>query len=280
MRSRHALPLILAAALLACGGDSGTTSPTTTPPPPPPPPPAVQLEDVAVDRLPSPYYHFAYGGDGRVSFVSFASDLTRYDVTYDAGGRLAEMRNNTIANHDRLQYVYDDAGRVGLVKYLDASDRVYTTVFFTYDGEKLKGIERDRRVDGGFIIDKTVALSYDADGNLFELTTHRPAIAGRQAEETTVDRYEGYDDGINVDGFGLIHDDFFDHLVLLPGVQLQKNNPARETRTGDGINYTVDYVYTYDAAHRPRVKSGDLTVTRNDPNVGRHFQTRSSFSYY
>jgi hypothetical protein len=46
---------------------------------------------------------------------------------------------------------------------------------------------------------------------------------------TTVDLFEQYDNKVNVDGFSLIHDDFFDHLVLLPGVQLQKGNPGRQT---------------------------------------------------
>ena len=139
-------------------------------------------------------------------------------------------------------------------------------------------MERSRRVDGGFIIDKTMALTYDADGNLFELTEHRPAIAGFQDDVTFVDRYEQYDRGRNVDGFDLLHDDFFDHLVLLPGVQLQKNNPGRQTHTGDGQTYTVDYTYIYDG-DRPVTKLGELTYT-NGANAGQRFQTRSDFSYY
>ena len=132
---------------------------------------------------------------------------------------------------------------------------------------------------GGFIIDKTMSFTYHPDGNLLEITEHRPPIDGLQPEATTVDRFEQYDDKINVDGFSLIHDDFFDHLVLLPGVQLQKGNPGRQTHTGDGVNFSVDYSYTYDDKNRPLAKAGDLTIT-NGSDTGRKFQTSSVFSYY
>ena len=116
-------------------------------------------------------------------------------------------------------------------------------------------------------------------GNLQLLTEHRPAIVGLQDDATFVDRFEQYDDGINVDGFGLIHNDFFDHLVLLPEVHLQKGNPRRQTRTGDGLNFVVDYTYTYDDQSRPLSKIGALTIT-NGPDAGRQIQTSSVFSYY
>jgi hypothetical protein len=71
-------------------------------------------------------------------------------------------------------------------------------------------------------------------------------------------RFEQYDQGL--DGFELLHDGLFDPLVLLTGVQLQKGNPQRQTRTGDAQNLTVDFTHTYDG-DRPRTKSGELTYT-------------------
>ena len=152
-------------------------------------------------------------------------------------------------------------------------------VVLSYNGDQLIGLERDRRVQGGFVIDKTMSMTYDVDGNLKDLTEHRPALAGLQDEATSVVHFEQYDSGINVDGFGLIHDDFFDHLVLLPGVQLQQTNPRREARTGDGLNYVVDYTYTYDTQNRPLSKIGALTIT-NGADAGRQIQTSSVFTYY
>lgn len=274
MRYRNPLLLILAAAISACTGDS-----TTAPMVPIPPGPAVLLRDVEIPNLPSPFYHFEYDAAGRVKTASFASGLRMYDVTYDGSGRIAEMSNNALGNRDRLDYSYDNAGRANAVRYVDPNGVVFTKLSFSYNGQKLTGIERQRLLNSAFVVDKTMSLSYHPDGNLSEITEHRPAVAGQQDETTTVDRFELYDDKINVDGFGLLHTEFFDHLVLLPGVQLQKGNPGREIRTGDGINFTVDYTYTYDDRNRPLIKSGDVRLS-NGPDAGQRVQTRSAFSYF
>jgi hypothetical protein len=264
-------------AVAACSGDAVSTAPKP-PIPPIPPIPNVGLKDIVLSNLPSPYYHLEYDESGRISVVSFASGLTNYDVKY-VGGRLSEMQNNIFVNHDRLTYAYDGAGRVREVDYLDGTGAVFTRVHFTYGDAKLIGTERERRIATGFVVDKTVAFSYDADDNLFERTEHLLPIAGVQDDATFVDRYEQYDKGINVDGFGLFHDEFFDHLFLLPGVQLQKGNPRKETRSGDGLNFTVSYTYFYDGQSRPLTKNGDLSIL-NGANAGQHVQISSVFSYY
>ena len=148
MRFRHAGLLILTAALAACNGESGTTAPTVPTPPDPTPSP-VLLRDMVLSNLPSPFYHFEYDAAGRIKFASYASDLTRYDVTYDNAGRLSEMQNNILVNHDRLEYFYDDAGRVGDVRYIGSDVAFFTVVFLSYDGAKLTRLERDRRVAAG-----------------------------------------------------------------------------------------------------------------------------------
>lgn len=257
----------------ACSGyEAGPTSP------PPPKPPVVLLKDVQIPNLPSPFYHFEYDDAGNVKFVSFASDLRRYDVSY-AGGRLDAMQNKILINEDRLTYLYDNAGRVSEVRYADASGVIFTKVTFAYTGEKLTSLHRERILNQVVIPDKDMSFSYDTQGNVLEVTEHHPLIAGVQDETTVVDRYEQYDSGINVDGFSLIHTEFFDHLILLPTVQLQKGNPGRVTRTGSGLTYRIDYSYTYDSQNRPLTKHGQGTFT-NGADAGNSFQTNSAFSYY
>jgi hypothetical protein len=258
----------------ACGGDSAITDPGSTPPPPA----KVLLKDVVVDRLPSPFYHFDYNAEGTITGVSYASGLISYDVSY-LGSRIRQLQTNTLGNHDRIVYSYDSDGRVVGVRYVNADGVTFTIVVYLYEGDKLTGVERSKAVEGGFIIDKTISLSYWPDGNLRELAEHRPAIEGFQGETDGVVSFDQYDTGLNVDGFGLIHDDFFDHFVLLPGVVLQKNNPRRETRTGDGLNYVVDYTYEYDDAKRPVTKRGDLVITGGG-EVGTRVQIGSAFTYY
>jgi hypothetical protein len=275
MRTSTLLGLtITIAAVLACGdsqgpgggsGDGGGG------------PAAVLLKDVVVAHLPSPYYHFEYDSAGQITRVSFASDLLIYDVRYQ-GGRITELRNITLGNMDRLQYVYDAAGRVRTVNYIDATGTVFTRVLLTYAGDELSRLDRERKLEAGFTLDKTMSFSYDADGNLQEIVEYRPALNGQPAT-TTVDRFEQYDDNVNVDAFGLIHNDFFDHVVLLPEVQLQKGNPAREIFSGAGVSYRFEYTYTYDAHQRPLTKGGTATILAG-PDSGRTVPLSTAFSYY
>jgi hypothetical protein len=272
-----ALTLVLAVLAACSGGYDSPTNPGVTTPPPPTP---VLLKDVVIARLPSPFYHFTYDATGRVSNVSYASGLDDFGVTYN-GAKIKELVNTGgIGNRDRIVYAYDDQGRVSGVRYVDANGVTTTVNVYTYAGDKLVGLERSRRVPGGLIIDKTMAFTYYADGNLEKVIEHRPAIDNLQTDATDTTRFEGYDTGLNVDGFSVIHDDFFDHLVLLPGVVIQKNNPGVETRTGDGLTYRVEYSYAYDTdGKRPLTKSGDLVITAGG-TVGSHVATSSVFTYY
>ena len=244
-----------------------------------PPPPVVLLKDLVIPNLPAPYYHFAYDESGRIVRVSFASNFTMYDVQY-ANQRISQLHNNILVNHDRLVYVYDDASRVREVDYTDAAGNIFTRLHLAYSGTRLTTLNRERLTNAGtFVLDRTTTLGYGADGNLSDLTQHYSAIEGIQNEITYNDHFENYDTGTNVDAFGLLHSEFFDHLVLLPMVQLQKGNPRRITHTGDGDNYVVDYTYTYDAKNRPQAKTGDLVFLTGD-HAGQHFNDSATYSYY
>jgi|SRR6266496_2190847 len=273
MRHRYLLLFITATIVLSCKKEKQTIDS----PSPLPQPPTVLIKDVEIAHLPSPFYHFEYNASGEVTFVSYASDLLRYDVSYN-GDKISEMRNNILVNKDRLQYFYDNAGRVNAITYADSTGLVYTRINLTYDGPKLIKLEREIKMGAAFIVDKIITMTYYADGNLLDITVHRPAIAG-QNESTVNDRYEQYDNKINAQGFSLLHDEFFDHFVFLPAAQLQKNNPGRETRTGDGTNYKVDYTYTYDDRGAPLARSGDFVYT-SGPDTGQHFQLSSTYTYY
>lgn len=266
----RASTLVLLLAASACSG--------YTAPPDKGPGTTALLKEIAVPTLPSPFYHFEYDTQGRITAASYAAGLFIYDFSY-AGGRLTEVRNNTVANQDRLTYFYDNSGRVGEIRFSNAAGLMFTRLQLAYAGQQLVRLDRFVLSNSTFINDQTLSMSYDADGNLLELTEHLPAIEGVQPEATFVDRFEQYDTGMNVDGFDLLHTGFFDHLLLLPGVQLQKGNPGKQTRTGDGVNFSVKFSYTYDGQDRPVTKTGDLVIT-NGPDAGRHFQTSSLFSYY
>lgn len=240
--------------------------------------PVALLKDVNVTSLPSPYYHFEYGSGGQITRVAFASDFLSYNVVYQVG-RITELHDSTAGNRDRLQYVYDLAGRVARVDYIDPTNTIFARVTLTYDGDRLIRLDRERTLAGAMTLNKTMTFSYGADGNLEEIVDHRPEISGQQAASTTIDRFEQYDDGVNVEAFGLIHNDFFDHVVLLPDVRLQRGNPAREFFTGGGVDYRFDFTYTYDAQQRPVLKTGTATILTG-PDSGQVTPLSTAYSYY
>ena len=45
----------------------------------------VLLEDITINSLPNPFYHFEYDETRRITAASFASDLRRYDLHYASG---------------------------------------------------------------------------------------------------------------------------------------------------------------------------------------------------
>ena len=276
MRSSRLLGLTLtAAALVGCSDSPVPTQPGGGGGGPPP----VLLKDMIVANLPSPYYHFEYAPSGQITRVSFASQFLDYSVRYQ-NARITELRDSAVGNFNRLEYHYDAVGRVDTVNYHDNSGALYARVLLTYSGSQLVRLDRERMLDTlGLVLEKTMTFSYYPDGNVQDIVDHRPEVAGRQADGTSVDHFEQYDDNVNVDAFGLIHNDFFDHIVLLPNVVLQKGNPARETFTSADIHYRFDYTYTFDGSKRPLTKGGTATVL-SGPDSGQVIPLSTTFSYY
>lgn len=249
-------------------------------PGPVPRPPSVKpvlLKDITIPNLPSPYYHFEYNTDSLVTRAEFSSGLTSYNVLY-SGKQIKEMRNNVFVNQDTLRYVYDNTGKVALIKFIDAENTVYRHVSFLYNGSQIKEIEWDHKEAGvGFLIDRTLTFTYYPDGNVKTITEIRPAFANLP-EHHSVKTFDQYDSKINVDDFSLIHDGIHDHLFL--GVRLQKGNPKKERLEVNGVDlYTIDYVYSYNNDNTPATKKGDFLYL-SGPNAGQRFQTNAVYTYY
>lgn len=260
------------------------TNPHLPPPPPPPEAPAkkILLKDITIPHLPTPYYHFEYNRDSTVTKADFDSGLTMYDVLYN-GNKISEMRNNIIVNHDTLRYIYDDAGKVSMINFINEGNVNYRHVFFGYDGDEVKEIDWDHKEGNvGFVIDRTLKFTYYPDGNVKTITERRPALNGSLESNSTL-LFEQYDDKINVDDFDLVHDGIHDHLFLLQGFRLQRNNPGRETFSGslgtNTVGYTVTYTYTYRTDKTPTLKAGNLLFTAGS-QAGQRFQTSTFYTYY
>jgi hypothetical protein len=237
------------------------------------PPPAVFLKDITIPGLPSPYYFFDYDASGKISFASHASGDRNYEVLYN-GDKISEMRNNNAINKDTLRYTYDAAGKISVINYIDKNNFNYKRCFLTYNGNKLQKIEWEANLVIGFILDRTMAFTYLADGNLSEMTDHVLPVNG-QTETIKTIKYEQYDDKQNTDDFILVHEGG-NHMLLFPGLKLQKNNPRKVTRLNF---YTIDYTYTYNDKGAVLTKTGDMLFTHG-PNQGQRFQTNATHTYY
>jgi hypothetical protein len=243
----------------------------------PVPQPKILLKTITRPGLPSPYYHFTYGNDSLVTDVSFASGFNMYKVFYE-NGRIAEMRNDIIVNHDTLRYLYDVQGKIREINFIDEAGLHYRRVDFMFTGEKLTMISWFHLRPAGFDLERTIAISYLPDGNAKEIIEHRPALGG-QPPITLITTYSDYDNKVNVDDFSLLHDGIHDHLFLIPGNLIQKNNHAKEIRSGNGLHYTGTYNTTYKADGTPLSRTGTFLIT-SGPQTGQGFQSRTDYVYY
>jgi hypothetical protein len=248
-----------------------------TPPEPPVDKPAVKLKEMNVRNLPTPYYHFDYNNTGFITHVSFGSGMGIYDVIYD-GTRILRMENKNEPNLDILEYEYTN-GRLSTINIKNVNGVSYRRVVLTVNtSQQLQKLEWDvLQNNGRFVHDWFQQFSYYADGNLKEVTEHFYPV-NNQLEYTTTRKFEQYDDKVNSDAFSLLNPYQNQHLILLPAFTLQKNNPRRLIHTGDGVNYEVDYSYTYDAANRPLVKTGQVMFTSGS-DIGKQIETQSTYSY-
>lgn len=238
-----------------------------------------RLKTIVYQSLPSPYYQFEYGANGQVNTVSFASGAFTYGLLYQ-GNQLHEMKSIVASTKINTTYQYDQAGRIAFVKISSADgSTTFKRGFLSYDGQnRLTELEWEINTTAGFALQRTLNFTYYADGNVAERRDHRPFIEGKQPEALYIDKFEQYDDKVNVDGFSLLHESS-EHLVLFPGIQLQRNNPAKVVRTGDGINYEISYAYAYDARKQPVQRTGSMLLT-NGPQSGQTFILNASYAYY
>jgi hypothetical protein len=270
MKVKYLLPVIALVTMISCKKE--TSDPVT------PPSGSLKLKDITIRNLPSPYYHFEYDGSGKIDLLNYQSGLRIFDVKYD-GKKIISMENTVDPlNKVQLEYVYIN-GELIAIKVKDPNGKVLENCIISYNSShQLQEIEWDVS-DGntGFLIEQTLTYSYWPDGNVMEVTTHNYPVA-TQTEASYVDLYENYDDHVNADGFSLANNSSHEPILLV-GAKIQLNNSQRLVHAGDGINYEINYTYTYDSKGRPTIKTGDVKLT-NGPNAGQHFETQSTFSYY
>jgi len=235
------------------------------------------LKEVEVDRLPSPYFRLTYNDSNFVTHIDFADGLLSWKVEYE-NNRVIRLINNTFVNHDTLLYTYSH-NKVVTIRHTNANTGSPLWRYdFLYDRDVLKEIRWWRFQSGpDSVLYRKVALQYYADGNLQQYDDYNTDNNNGPVTLTTTVKFSNYDQGVNVDDFYLLKN-FFDDVLFLPQVKLQKNNPGHETITGGAEDYVIDYTYQYNTDKLPVQKDYSLAITRG-ANAGQTYTFTDHFTY-
>jgi hypothetical protein len=275
MKTNHLLLVFILSALFSCRKERHPTDPPANPQSFV----ALKLKDINIGSLPSPYYHFEYRDDKYISSFDFSNGLI-YDMTY-TGDNLTLMKNNTAGTtKDSVKYSYTDNKLTQITVTADVGF-TYRRAFLTYyPSGQLQKLEWELKPGNEpFAKEQSFTFTYYPDGNVKEILQQYFAV-GMLPEASFTDKYENYDNKINVDGFTLAEPSRIKIPILIPGITLQVNNAGRIVRTGGAaVTYEVNYTYTYDGTGRPLVKTGDF-VNTSGPDSGQHYQLQTTYSYY
>ena len=235
----------------------------------------VLLKDIVASAVPSPFYHFVYDGK-YVKEISFAKSYDVYRLQYE-NNRLIRMLN--INNNDHLEYTYTNR-RVSLItEFSGVTQQKLYECFFDYDNhDHLIQVRWFRFVNNNTVKKpyRKVVLTYYADDNLQSIDDYFTDNNGQFVFDSNK-QFKEYDTGINVDDFGLLKN-FFEPLLFLPSVKLQKNNPGTEIITTAENEYKVAYQYQYNN-RLPIALQGTWIATKGtEKGQTVHFST--AYSYY
>jgi hypothetical protein len=238
---------------------------------------AVKLKEIIVSSLPSPYYHFTYNNEGYVMTINYASDLFQYTLQYQ-NNRVKSMVN--AVNQDSLVYRYTNKKITAIDTYSGMSDERIAHHDLAYD---LKGhlIKLWWYViphpNGDSLLERVVEIQYNAAGNIDRYNNHFMDENG-ELSITVHYAFEDYDDNINVEDFGLLKS-FFEDLIYLPSVKLQKNNPRKLRISSSENEFEITYNFTYNDKKLP-VEKQTTTKQIRGSNAGRVTTSTTTYSYY
>jgi hypothetical protein len=245
---------------------------------PPPDPPGSKiglLKDVVAQHLPSPLYHFDYTDSGVTTGINFASGFYIYQLSY-LDKRLDQMVN--LPNNNALHYTYKN-GSVTSIREVRPNNSIVWHYTFAYNNNnQVKEIRWNLASKSGAdsLLYRKVLLSYNGDGNLQRYIDYRD-ITGKSLDWIQTVEYKNYDQGKNVDDFSVLKE-FHDHLLYLPGVRLQKNNPKTVLITGVQNDYEITNTWTYQNGV-PVSKSAKVKQTKGS-DAGNEIVVGTTYSYY
>jgi hypothetical protein len=273
--------IVLAVIILICASFHAckkTDGPEGPPPLPEEPHTKVgRLKEITAEHLPNPYFAFDYTDDGVTTDISFASGFFIYKLSY-ANGRLDRMVNQF--NGNALVYHYTN-GKVTTIRDIRPDNTVLWNYSFDYDVQNQLKEVRWYRFTGDpgnadSLLFRKVELFYHSDGNLWRYDDYRD-ITGAGLEWSQRAEYADFDSARNVDDFSILKE-FFDNLLYLPGVRLQRNNPRNEYLINAENDFEITNTWQYNDGV-PVSKSARVRQTRGS-DAGRDVTVGKTYTYY
>jgi hypothetical protein len=236
----------------------------------------VLLKSIVEPGVPNPYFGFSYDPNGFVTGISFADSIHVYHLSYK-NKRIDQVINTSFGQ--TLQYHYSGK-HVSYISHVDESGAKAFSYTMVYNGSGLlKTLTWFEFISANdSVCTRKVELAYSPDGNLSSCEDYRGNESDHYALKLIATHtYSNYDNGINVDDFGMFKD-FFGQLLFMPQVKLQKNNPGIEIIQGVNTDLRLEFQYHYQNG-LPVEKFGTLKVTRG-PNTGSVYPFSIRMNYY
>jgi len=237
---------------------------------------SIRLKEMVVSNLPSPHYKFQYNNERFVTALEHSSGLVKYELEY-ANGRLRKMTEKMFG--DSLIYSYSGSNVSAIDVYSGITGKREWHHEFTYNQQR-KLLKAEWFVIAGtgtnLIRERKMEFMYRSDGNLAHYTDYFADVNGEYGPYTVV-AFDQYDDKINVDDFDLLKYNF-GHVVYLPGIRLQNNNPRYRHQENAVNEFEITYSYTYND-RLPMVKTTTVKKLRGD-NAGLTTTGNTTYSYF
>jgi hypothetical protein len=237
----------------------------------------IRLKQLVAEKLPSPYFFFSYDNQGFVDSIAFASGFFEYTVSYK-NKRISEMFNR--GNSWKLLYEYKGTAVSSIIELNAAQQKINRHKFQYNPAGKL--IAADTYVFSNAGADSNVIkhfdLNYHPDGNLSKLSEWRRDIATNILVNYTNTEYDNYDNKKNVDDFYLLKDSW-GHLLFLPQVKLQINNPGTVLIHGLSNDYKITNTFEFNDQQLPIVKHQRMEQVRGS-NAGTVLKFKNDYTYY
>ncbi len=230
----------------------------------------IKLKEVAIQGLPSPYFHFVYDTANFVTELKHESDIFQYKIAYK-NGRVSRMINTATLAPDTLLYHYTKGNvtRIDLVKPNQGKTEE-TTLAYDQTNRLIEATWKNIMTATVF---KKMLFQYNAENNLSRCEIYYFMNSGLEKTNTYI--FEQFDNKENLTSNYLLKEA---HYLYLPQVQLQKNNPLRAKLYG--IENDFDFVYSYQYNDSlPILRTSSMTQTRGSGS-GTILTGVTQFTYY